>query len=435
MNMDVMGVREVSPGYEFVAENPAVPVGYKKTEVGVIPEDWEVRRLHDVAQIRSGIAKNAGASVADPISVYYLRVANVQDGYLDLSEMSRITISRSDLSRFSVVPGDVLMNEGGDRDKLGRGAIWRGQLQPCIHQNHVFVVRCNQLVIPEYITLWAGGAEARKYFLIAGNQSTNLASINKTALGGLPVVIPPKPEQRAIATALSEVDALLEELDRLIAKKRDIKQAAMQQLLTGETRLPGFEGEWHAKRLGDIAELHRLNVVPANQPEQLFVHFSLPAFDEGQTATVELGASIGSNKFRVPQTSVLVSKLNPRIPRIWMPEVIPPNSCASTEWLILTPQEGVERMFLYVLCSSQAFCQQMEMAATGTTGSHQRISSSMALDIQVRVPVDREEQTIIAKVLSDMDAEIQALEHRRSKTAELKQGMMQELLTGRTRLV
>src|SRR5690606_22985668 len=251
----------------------------------------------------------------------------------------------------------------------------------------------------------------------------------------LNVPLPPLNEQSAIATALTDVDALLEELDRLIAKKRDIKQAAMQQLLTGETRLPGFEGEWHARRLGDIAELHRLNVVPANQPEELFVHFSLPAFDEGQTATVELGASIGSNKFRVPQTSVLVSKLNPRIPRIWMPEVIPPNSCASTEWLILTPQEGVERMFLYVLCSSQAFCQQMEMAATGTTGSHQRISSSMALDIQVRVPVDREEQTIIAKVLSDMDAEIQALEHRRSKTAELKQGMMQELLTGRTRLV
>src|SRR5690554_3297065 len=263
MSKDVMGVQEVSPGYECVAENPVVPVGYKQTEVGVIPEDWEVKRLRDVAQIRSGIAKNAGASIADPISVHYLRVANVQDGYLDLSEMSQITISRSDLSRFAVVPGDVLMNEGGDRDKLGRGAIWNGQLQPCIHQNHVFVVRCNQSVIPEYITLWSAGAEARKYFLIAGNQSTNLASINKTALGGLPVVLPPKPEQQAIATALSDMDALLEELDRLIAKKRDIKQAAMQQLLTGETRLPGFEGEWDAVKFSALATLGNARIDPS----------------------------------------------------------------------------------------------------------------------------------------------------------------------------
>ncbi|MEI8243426.1 MAG: hypothetical protein WCI17_09195 [bacterium] len=101
--------------------------GYKQTEVGVIPVEWEVHSLREVTQIRSGIAKNANTATTDPVLVHYLRVANVQDGFLDLSEMSRIEVSRNDLQRFAVLPGDVLMNEGGDRDKLGRGSIWRGE--------------------------------------------------------------------------------------------------------------------------------------------------------------------------------------------------------------------------------------------------------------------------------------------------------------------
>ena len=229
-----------------------VRAGYKQTEVGVIPEDWQTAPLADIAKIQSGIAKNENLSVVDPIRVHYLRVANVQDGYLDLLDVAKLDIARSNLARFSVLVGDVLMNEGGDRDKLGRGAIWRGQLEPCVHQNHVFVVRCGRRVIPEFLSLWSAGAVARKHFLLAGGQTTNLASISKSSLGLLPVVIPAEPEQRAIAAALSDVDALLAGLDRLIAKKRDLKQAAMQQLLTGQTRLPGFSGEWEVKRLGGV---------------------------------------------------------------------------------------------------------------------------------------------------------------------------------------
>jgi type I restriction enzyme S subunit len=187
--------------------------------------------------------------------------------------------------------------------------------------------------------------------------------------------------------------------------------------------------------LGDVAELNRLSVVPASQPNEPFVHFSLPAFDDGKAAQIELGATIGSNKFRVPPNAVLVSKLNPRIPRIWAPQGVPENACASTEWLVLTPREGTEREFLFVLCSSPGYCQQMELSAIGTTGSHQRISPNTALNIRVAVPVDQREQTAIATVLSDVDAEIAALKARRDRTRNLKQAMMQELLTGKTRLV
>jgi restriction endonuclease S subunit len=241
-------------------------------------------------------------------------------------------------------------------------------------------------------------------------------------------------EQRAIAAALSDADKLLSGLDRLIAKKRDLKQAAMQELLTGETRLPGFQGGWEVKRLGDVASLNRQSVTPSSEPSQPFTHFSLPAFDNGETAQVELGAEIRSNKFRVPSNAVLLSKLNPRIPRVWAPDHVPENACASTEWLVLTPGAGIERAFLFFLCSSPAFCRQMELAATGTTGSHQRTSPNTALDIRVALPVDQKEQTAIARVLSDMDAELAALDQRKEKTRDLMQAMMQELLTGRTRM-
>jgi len=265
---------------------------------------------------------------------------------------------------------------------------------------------------------------------------SGVPGVNRNDLHALRVRIPPTvDEQRSIATTLSDMDELLGALDRLITKKHDLKQAAMQQLLTGKTRLPGFDGKWEVERLGDLAELNRLNVIPASQPAQAYTHFSLPAFDGGKTAILELGSEIGSNKFRVPQNAILVSKLNPRIPRIWSPEYIPENSVASTEWLVLTPRKGVDRKFLFAACSTTFLGQQMGLAATGTTGSHQRISPTVAMDLQIPTPTDINEQTEIAKVLSDMNAEINALEQRRDKTRTLKQAMMQELLAGKTRLI
>jgi type I restriction enzyme S subunit len=264
---------------------------------------------------------------------------------------------------------------------------------------------------------------------------TSIPQINNKHISPFEVPSPSRPEQRAIAEALSDVDGLLGALEALIAKKRAIKQAAMQQLLTGKTRLPGFSGPWETKRLGEIAELHRQNVVPAAIGGELFTHFSLPAFDDGQIPVTEPGTAIGSNKFRVPDSAVLVSKLNPRIPRVWMPHGGVPNTVASTEFLVLTPRQRTSRLFLFVLCSSPEFCERLELSATGTTGSHQRVNPSDAIKISLRVPPEADEQTAIATVLFDMDAEIAALERRRDKTRAIKQGMMQQLLTGRVRLV
>jgi len=150
---------------------------------------------------------------------------------------------------------------------------------------------------------------------------------------------------------------------------------------------------------------------------------------------VENGSQIGSNKFIVPANAVLISKLNPRIPRVWAPSCIPANSVCSTEFLVLVPREETDRDFLAALGWSPSFRYQMELHATGTTGSHQRIHPSVALAIEVNTPDDKAEQSAIAATLADMAAEIAAVQAKLAKARQLKQGMMRELLTGKIRLV
>lgn len=115
-------------------------LGYRKTKLGWVPKDWRVMKLKKVAEIQTGLAKGK-KNITDPVFLPYLRVANVQDGHLDLSEIKKIKVSRNKISRYSLKNGDVLLTEGGDFDKLGRGTVWRNEIPNCLHQNHIFVVR------------------------------------------------------------------------------------------------------------------------------------------------------------------------------------------------------------------------------------------------------------------------------------------------------
>jgi type I restriction enzyme, S subunit len=433
--------------------------GYKKTEVGVIPEHWDVQHLANVADVRGGIAKNSRVTVSDPVSVPYLRVANVQDGFLDLSEVSWIELSRHDLTRYSVLPGDVLMNEGGDLDKLGRGAIWKGEFSPCVHQNHVFVVRCKPQLLPEYLDVWTGTKSARRFFLFAGKQTTNLASISKSSLSELPVALPPLPEQRAIAAALSDVDALLGGLDRLIAKKRDLKQAAMQQLLTGQTRLTGFRGtkrfkefdygpipdDWDVKPFGQVSSMNgRIGWQGLKQeefterPDDPFLITGMN-FKDGRIRWDEVyhipsGRYHEAPAIQLQVGDVLMTK-DGTIGKLLFVDRIPHPGKASlnSHLLVFRPfEKHYDPKFLFYQLGSPPFARHIDLYKSGSTffGLTQAATGKYPL-----VLPSLEEQTAIAAVLSDMDAELSALEARRDKTRDLKQGMMQELVTGKIRLV
>jgi type I restriction enzyme S subunit len=177
-------------------------------------------------------------------------------------------------------------------------------------------------------------------------------------------------------------------------------------------------GEWTLTTLGEIAQLHEEQVTPASTPDAVFHHFSIPAFDAGRTPVVEIGSAIGSNKFVVPRDAVLVSKLNPRIPRVWEPDVpTGARAVASTEFLVLRPSNLVDRRFLRFLCLGPTIRAEMEARVTGTSGSHQRVRPEDALAIPVEIPVDLSEQRAIGHILGTLDDKIE-VNRRMSETLE-----------------
>ncbi|MEJ1365549.1 MAG: restriction endonuclease subunit S, partial [Candidatus Sedimenticola sp. (ex Thyasira tokunagai)] len=199
-----------------------------------LPAGWRVERLENVAHIQTGIAKNKN-SKEETVSLPYLRVANVQDGYLDLSEIKTIDLPSNKFSRYALKTGDVLLTEGGDFDKLGRGAVWRGQIEECVHQNHVFAVRPDQReLLPPFLSTLAGSFYGKKYFLRCSKQSTNLASINSSQLKAFPVLLPPLYEQQAITDLLATWDEVIEKMERLIQAKEKQKLAKLHSLITSQ---------------------------------------------------------------------------------------------------------------------------------------------------------------------------------------------------------
>lgn len=393
---------------------------FKETEVGCVPRDWEVIALADRAAIQSGIAKNANATLRDPISVPYLRVANVQDGYLDLGQVSTIDVERAELNRYSVLPGDVLMNEGGDLDKLGRGAIWTGQINPCVHQNHVFAVRCGKGLVSTYLNAWTSSAQARRYFLLAGRQTTNLASINKTSLGDLIVAVPPTEiEQHQIAQALTDADALIDSLEQLLTKKRQIKQGAMHELLTGERRLPGFDGAWSIRTLSDLASVKTGSMNNQDKRDDGEYPFFVRSQNverigtythEGEAILVPGEGGIGeifhyaNGRYAVHQRVYAINQFG----------------------------EQMLGRFLFFYMKVYFGAHALQNSVKATVDSL-RLPTFLAFE--VAVPPTLSEQRAIVETLSDMENDVNATESRLTKARDLKQAMAQALLTGRIRLV
>jgi type I restriction enzyme, S subunit len=165
--------------------------------------------LGEVADIASGVTKGQNYNGRKTVEVPYLRVANVQDGYLDLSVIKTIQALPSEIEELRLKPGDVVMTEGGDFDKLGRGAIWRGEIENCIHQNHIFRVRLDaSKVTPEFFENYLLSPKAKDYFLMASKQTTNLASINMTQLKQLPVPLYPLSLQEEFAGVVARFESL-----------------------------------------------------------------------------------------------------------------------------------------------------------------------------------------------------------------------------------
>ena len=211
---------------------------FKDSPLGRIPVEWEVAQLGEVADISAGVTLGKSYEGPDTVELPYLRVANVQDGYLDLSEMKSIRVPNNQIEKYVLKVGDVLMNEGGDFDKLGRGAVWRGQVSVCLHQNHVFKVRPHtEKLASDFLAAVSASPYGKSFFMMASKQSTNLASINSTQLKAFPIPLPDYQEQIRIQTQFNRLAEVLNGSAAELKKQRALKTALMQDLLTGRKRV------------------------------------------------------------------------------------------------------------------------------------------------------------------------------------------------------
>jgi len=280
----------------------------------------------------------------------------------------------------------------------------------------------------EYLLWWLTAHES----LLLGitTESTHGTKRMPTdALHAVVLAVPQFAEQRAIADALSDVDALLGALDRLIAKKRDLKQAAMQQLLTGQTRLPGFSGEWEVKRLGQICE-----IAIGRTPPRVSAAFWGEGYAWLSIADLK-GKVVSASKEQITPLAAASMQIVPQGTLLMSFKLSIGRLCFAgrdlftNEAICSITRLQSDPNFLYYQLARVDFSIYGKQAVKGFTLNKESLKR-----VEVSLPTPAE-QSAIAAVLSDMDAELEALEQRRAKTAALKQGMMQELLTGRTRLV
>ena len=214
----------------------------KETPFGQVPKAWEIKPLSDWAFVQTGATKGRKINTEDAIEVPYLRVANVQDGHLNLKEMKTITIRRDELPGYQLQNHDVVLTEGGDFDKLGRGFIWENQINPCIHQNHVFAVRVNrEKLSARYFAYLAQSPYGKAYFLMVAHKTTNLACINTTKLRAFPVVRPELDEQREIASILQTIDRKISVHERKRTALQDLFQTMLHHLMTAQIRVDTLE--------------------------------------------------------------------------------------------------------------------------------------------------------------------------------------------------
>ena len=173
------------------------------------PKGWAVEALDSVAQIISGATKGRRLDPEEGVELPYMRVANVKDGFLDLTEVKTIVVKRNEVEKYRLLPGDLLLTEGGDPDKLGRGALWAGAIETCLHQNHIFKVRADRTrLLPEYLCELVGSNYGKAYFLRVAKKTTGIATINRTQLGGFPVVIPSTECQQEFAERIGSVRSI-----------------------------------------------------------------------------------------------------------------------------------------------------------------------------------------------------------------------------------
>lgn len=430
-----MEVREASANYDVLAAGVSeVPAGYKQTEVGVIPEDWDVAGLGTLARsIRRGASPRP---IDDPIwfdetsSIGWVRISDVtQSGRYLLETTQRLSAQGVRHSRY-LPSGALIMSICAT---VGRPIETR--IEVCIHDG--FVVFEQPFVDQGFLYHVLKDLEPR---WSSKGQTGSQMNLNTALIKSTHIPLPQnKAEQKAIADALSDADALIESLEQLLAKKRQIKQGTMQELLTGKKRLPGFRRKWESKSLGELGVFLKGSGVARDQAQS----GSLPCVRYGEIYTTHheyvrnftswISADVAATATAARKGDVLFAGSGETKAEIGKCVALVDDitAYAGGDIVIFRPSDTDPLFLGYALNTPQV---NRQKASRGQGDAVVHISATALAEVLVDLP-SIDEQIAIAGILFDMDAELGALETSLAKSRRLKQGLMQELLTGRVRLV
>lgn len=395
-----------------MVKDTTIPKGYKQTDVGVIPEDWDVKRLGDIGDTIIGLTYSPNEVVDYGKLVH--RSSNIQNNRLSYDD--NVYVDKTINEKLILKDNDILICvRNGSRDLIGKSALIKGKSVGETFGAFMSVFRSDKCQ-PFIFYLILSNLVQRQI-----NQSlgATINQITNKTLNDFQIPYPPKlEEQTSIATALSDTDRLITVLEKLIAKKRNIKQGTMQELLTGKKRLPGFSGMWEVKKLGDVCGKITTGKLDANAMvkngefrfytcAKEYYWIDKYAFDTEALLVSGNGANVGyihhyKGKFNAYQRTYVLSDFFEDI------------------------------MFIKLFMDKNL---QERIRVEVNAGNTPYITMGTLTEMQVLVPPTKEEQTAIAQILSDMDTEIDQLQQKLDKYRMIKQGMMQELLTGKTRLI
>ena len=402
------------------------------TEAGVLPADWSAVALSDLLSSKQlgGNYKNSSNETAWPL----IKMGNLGRGRLNCENIEFIQSATAPAERDCLQFDDVLFNTRNTLDLVGKVAIWRNERPKAYFNSNIMRMRFDpqQVGSNAYMNYVLNTHRAVASFRAIATGTTSVAAIYSRDFSNVFLPIPSHlEEQRSIAKALTETDTLIDSLEQLLTKKRQIKQGAMQELLTGKRRLPGCDRPWTTQPFGSIASASRERVSPslmATPPRCLELEHLQSG--TGQLVGTGFESQQAATKSVFRQGDVLFGKLRAYLRKYWLAEF--GGVCSTEIWVLRPTGELTSSKYLFYTVQRDDFIE----AASSAYGTHMpRSDWKVVAEFYVRFPRDPAEQEAIAQVLSDMDTDIAALEARLTKARALKQAMAQALLSGRIRLM
>jgi type I restriction enzyme, S subunit len=413
--------------------------GYKLTDVGIIPIDWEVKKLINLSTL---ITKGTTPKTFAKAGINYIKIESLLGDKINIEKCLFVDedINNGELKRSILNDGDLLFAIAGAT--IGKCAIVNTDIIPANTNQALAIIRLRENENKMFIFHFLKSTLMQKYIIdnIAGGAQPNM---NLKQIGNFSLPIPPSvSEQKAIAKALSDTDALISTLDALIDKKRLIKQATMQQLLTGKRRLEGFSDEWEVKTLSEIGEFK--NGINKGKEDfgygypfvNLMDVFGVNDLSNPSVFGLINSTEIDKKVYNLKKGDVLFIRSSVKPDGVGLTAVIK-NDLKDTVYsgflIRFRSNETLDLNFKRYCFNEEGF--RNKIIINSTVSANTNINQDSLKNIEIKVPPSVSEQKAIAEILSDMDNEIAMLEVKRDKFKTVKQGMMQELLTGKTRLI